>query len=78
MYTAQNKYVCTRLFACLDGLNWSLNKKVYIILKLVQFPIQRWVKLFFVAVMSNVTASHRPYPTIISKVAKSDLLKMIT
>ena len=43
IYTAQNKYVCTRLSAFFDGLNWSLNKKkVYItgILKLVQFPIQ--------------------------------------
>ena len=40
IYTAQNKYVCTRLFALFDVLNCSLNKKVYIILKLVQFPIQ--------------------------------------
>ena len=40
MYIAQNKYVCTRLFAFFDVLNLSLNKKVYIILKLVQFPIQ--------------------------------------
>ena len=40
-YTAQNKYVCTRLFAFFDVLNWLLNKKkVYIILKLVQFSIQ--------------------------------------
>ena len=36
MYTAQNKYVCTHLFAFFDVLNWSLNEKVYIILKLVQ------------------------------------------
>ena len=35
-YTAQNKYVCARLFAFFD----VLNAKVYIILKLVQFPIQ--------------------------------------
>ena len=41
IYTAQNKYVCTRLFALFGVLNWSLIKKVYIILKLVQFPIQR-------------------------------------
>ena len=40
IYTAQNKYVCTRLFALFDVLNWSLNKKVYTILKLVQFPFQ--------------------------------------
>ena len=40
IYTAQNKYVCTRFFAFFDVLNWSLNIKVYIILKLVQFPIQ--------------------------------------
>ena len=39
-YTAQNKYVCTRLFAFFDGLNSSLNKKEYSILNLVQFPIQ--------------------------------------
>ena len=39
-YTAQNKFVCTRLFAFFDVLNWSVNKKVYTILKLVQFPIQ--------------------------------------
>ena len=38
-YTAQNKYLCTRLFDFFDVLDWSLNKKVYIILKLVQFPI---------------------------------------
>ena len=30
-----------RLFAFFDVLNWSLNKKVYIILKFVKFPIQR-------------------------------------
>ena len=40
IYTAQIKYVCTRLFAFFDVLNWSLNKKVCVILKLVQFPIQ--------------------------------------
>ena len=39
-YTAQNNYVCTRLFAIFDVLNWSLNTKVYIILKLVQFSMQ--------------------------------------
>ena len=39
-YTAQNKYVCTRLFTFFDILNYSLNKTVYIILKLVQFPIK--------------------------------------
>ena len=36
----KNKYVCTRLFALFHVLNWSLNKKVYIFLKLIQFPIQ--------------------------------------
>ena len=40
-YTAQNKYVCTVLFALFDILNLSLNKKVYIILKLVQISIQK-------------------------------------
>ena len=44
--TTQNKYgksspwyVCTRLFAFFDGLNWLLNRKVYTIFKLVQLPI---------------------------------------
>ena len=32
--------MCTRLFAFFDVLNLSLNKKVYIISKLVQFPIK--------------------------------------
>ena len=36
---SQNKYVCTRLFAVFDVSNWSLKKKVYILFKLVQFPI---------------------------------------
>ena len=39
-YTAQNKYVCRRLFAFFDVLNWSLNNKMYIMLKRVQFHIQ--------------------------------------
>ena len=41
IYTTQNKYVCTRLLALFDVLNWSLNIKVYIILKLVQFTINQ-------------------------------------
>ena len=40
LYTAQNKYVCTRLFAFFDILNLLFKEKVYIFLKLVQFPIQ--------------------------------------
>ena len=33
-----------------------------VLLKLVQFPIQLWVKQFFVTIMNNVTASQPLYP----------------
>ena len=41
------------------------------LLKLVQFLIQWWVKQFFVTIMNNVTASQPAYPPI-PKFAKMD------
>ena len=49
----------------------SMKYNIQIDLKLVQFPIHWWVKLFFVTILNNVTASQRAYPPI-SKVAKMD------
>ena len=52
-----------------------LKNNIHILLNLVQFPIQWWVKLFFVTIMNNAIAiashEHTPY----FKSCKNGLLK---
>ena len=66
IYTAQNNYVCTRLFALFDVLNWTFIKTHVYDLKACPIPYPMVGKTIFVTtrklIINNVTASQPVCP----------------